>query len=131
MRPFHLPLATLHRSAFSTAVLLLGVAAVPALAELPTRELLFSQDTQLPSPKVRANVIRVKLPPGVKTPPHSHEGPGPRYVIAGKVKVEDAGRSQIFGPGEVFWETIDPMSIENIGPGDAELIIFEMAPQKQ
>jgi quercetin dioxygenase-like cupin family protein len=72
----------------------------------------------------------VQFPKGYKTPLHTHEGPGPRYVLKGKLKVEDGGQSNVFSPGEVFWETGAEMTVENVGKGEAEIIIFEMAPAK-
>ncbi len=79
---------------------------------------------------VESKVIRVQFPQGYKTPLHTHEGPGPRYVVKGKLRVEDGGESHVFNTGEVFWETGQAMTVENIGEGEAEIIIFEMAPVK-
>jgi hypothetical protein len=31
----------------------------------------------------------------------------------------------------VFWETGAEMTVENVGKGEAEIIIFEMAPAKK
>jgi quercetin dioxygenase-like cupin family protein len=109
----------------------LFAASLPAArADAPVREPLFQKDVELPSAKVRSNLIRVKFAPGAKTPVHTHEGPGPRYILKGSLKVEDAGTVKTYGPGEVFWETGAPMTVENVGGSEAELLIFEMAPQK-
>ena len=43
---------------------------------------------------------------------------------------EDAGQTQVYGQGDVFWETGQEMTVENIGGGDAEIVIFELAPAK-
>ncbi|AMK75425.1 MULTISPECIES: cupin domain-containing protein [Methylomonas] len=95
-----------------------------------TRELLLKKHVTLAAKEVDTNVIRVRFPKGYKTPLHTHEGPGPRYVLKGKLKVEDGGQSNVFGPGNVFWETGAEMTVENVGKGEAEIIIFEMAPAK-
>jgi len=95
-----------------------------------TREQLLKKHVSLPAKEIDANVIRVRFPKGYKTPLHTHEGPGPRYVLRGKLKIEDGGQSNVFGPGEVFWETGAEMTVENVGKGEAEIIIFEMAPAK-
>jgi quercetin dioxygenase-like cupin family protein len=95
-----------------------------------SRELLLKKHVTLAGKEVDTNVIRVQFPKGYKTPLHTHEGPGPRYVLKGKLKVEDGGQSNVFGPGEVFWETGAEMTVENVGKGEAEIIIFEMAPAK-
>jgi quercetin dioxygenase-like cupin family protein len=79
---------------------------------------------------VESRVIRVQFPSGYKTPLHTHEGPGPRYVLKGRLRVEDSGQIQVYGPGDVFWETGAAMTVENISGGDAELVIFELAPPK-
>lgn len=93
-----------------------------------SREVLMKQVLPPLSPSTEARVIRVLFPSGFKTPLHTHEGPGPRYVLKGKLRVEDAGKKQVYGPGEVFWETGAAMTIENISGGDAEMVIFELAP---
>jgi quercetin dioxygenase-like cupin family protein len=92
------------------------------------RQLLLKKDVTLPSAAAQTKVIRVQFPSGYKTPLHTHEGPGPRYVLKGRLKVEDAGQIQIYGQGDVFWETGQEMTVENIGGGDAEIVIFELAP---
>jgi quercetin dioxygenase-like cupin family protein len=119
---------------------LFAAACLPAFAapvgaeEAPSpsmsRKTVLEQEVDLASPHVKAKVLRVTFPQGYKTPLHTHEGPGPRYVLKGKVKIEDNGKSAVYGPGEAFWETGQPMSAENAGEGEAELLIFEMAPPK-
>lgn len=96
-----------------------------------SRELLLKKHVSLPAKDIDSNVIRVKFPKAYKTPLHTHEGPGPRYVLKGKLKIEDSGQTNVYGPGEVFWETGAEMTVENVGKGEAEIIIFEMAPAKK
>ncbi len=98
-------------------------------AVMPPRQVLLEQTVDLSAKKVRTSVSRLVLPKGFKTPQHVHDGPGPRYVLKGRVKIEQGGQAQEFGPGQVFWETGEPMTAENISEGEAELIIFEMVPQ--
>ncbi len=95
---------------------------------MPSRQTLLKKEVTLPSTQMLTNVIRVEFPPGFKTPTHTHDGQGPRYVVKGHLKVEDAGKSQVFGPGDVFWESGQPMTVENVGGADAEFVIFEIAP---
>jgi quercetin dioxygenase-like cupin family protein len=101
-----------------------------ALAETAAspRETLLAKPITLPSSSVNAKLIRVKFPPGYKTPLHTHDGPGPRYVLKGKISVEDHGKSFTFKAGETFWETGEEMTAANAGPEEAEMLIFEMAP---
>ena len=93
------------------------------------RTTLLEQKTELSSNMVNAKVIKVLFPVGFKTPLHTHDGPGPRYIMKGKLKVEDKA-SKTYSAGEVFWETGEEMTIENVGDDVAEVIIFEMAPAK-
>ncbi|MCX7109109.1 MAG: cupin domain-containing protein [Proteobacteria bacterium] len=96
---------------------------------MPSRQTLLKKEVTLPSStQMQTNVIRVEFPPGFKTPSHTHEGQGPRYVVKGHLKVEDSGKSQVYGPGDVFWESGQPMTVENVGGADAEFVIFEISP---
>ena len=80
-----------------------------------SRESLLNKRVALESNDIDARVIRVRFPKGFKTPLHTHEGPGPRDVLKGKLKVEDDGQSHTYVPGDVFWETGKEMTVENIG----------------
>ncbi|GAB4258927.1 MAG: hypothetical protein Kow0065_08770 [Methylomicrobium sp.] len=105
--------------------------ATSALAEEKfQRNLMMEHQVQLPSNTVNAKTIKVTIPAGFKTPDHTHDGPGPRYVVKGKLKVVEGGKEGVYSAGEVFWETGGLMSVENIGKDAAELIIFELAPSK-
>ncbi|MDD5266489.1 MAG: cupin domain-containing protein [Methylococcales bacterium] len=94
------------------------------------RTVLLENKLELPGNNVNAKVIRVTFPPAFKTPWHTHEGPGPRYVVKGKLKVVEGGKSGTYSAGDVFWESGNLMSVENLSENAAELIIFELAPAK-
>ena len=98
--------------------------------ENPTlnRTILLENKVELPSNNINAKIIRVTFPPAFKTPWHSHEGPGPRYVVKGNLRVVEGGKTSTYSAGDVFWESGHLMSVENIGEDSAELIIFELAP---
>jgi quercetin dioxygenase-like cupin family protein len=117
-----------------TAILftvVLGISSTQAEEiKMPPRQILFEKVVELPSNQINARVIRVIFPQGYKTPLHTHEGPGPRYVLRGRVKIEESGQIHEYGPGEVFWETGQWMSAENISEGEAEMIIMELAAPK-
>ncbi len=117
---------------FLLAVLLavLPFSAAKAEEAQASRQLLLKKEMTLPSSQAQTKVIRVHFPAGYKTPLHTHEGQGPRYVLQGRLKIEDAGKTEVYGPGEVFWETGQEMTVENIGGSDAEIVIFEIAPAK-
>ena len=111
------------------ALLLINVYAVSAEEKSAlNRSTLLSNKIELPSKNIDAKVIRVTIPPAFKTPWHTHEGPGPRYVVKGKLKVVEGGKTNTYSAGDVFWESGHLMSVENIGEDSAELIIFELAP---
>jgi len=92
------------------------------------RTVLLENKVEFPSNNINAQIIRVTFPIAFKTPWHTHEGPGPRYVVKGKLKVIEGGKMNIYSVGDVFWESGNLMSVENIGDDLAELIIFELAP---
>ncbi len=96
---------------------------------MPPKEPLLEKSVELSSNKINAQVFRILLPKGFKTPQHIHNGPGPRYVVKGRVKIEEGGQTQEYGPGQVFWESGAAMTAENVSDGEAELLIFEIAPQ--
>ena len=122
---------TSHIISIPAAIVLAACAIVASAEETHAhRQLLLEKEATLPSNLVKNRVIRVQFPSGYKTPLHTHEGPGPRYVIKGRLKIEDAGQTRVYGQGDVFWETGQEMTVENIGGGDAEIVIFELAPAK-
>ena len=114
-----------------TSLLFINIKTVSA-QENPTfdRTVLLENKVELPGNNVNAKVIRVIFPPAFKTPWHTHEGPGPRYVVKGKLKVVEDGKTKTYAVGDVFWETGHLMSVENIGEDSAELIIFELVSEK-
>ncbi len=97
---------------------------------MPERQVLMSRPVTLQSNRVMTKVIRVEFPKGFRTPEHIHKGPGPRYVLQGRIRIIDQTGTRVYGPGEVFWETGDPMVAENVAEGTTILLIFEMAPHK-
>jgi len=102
-------------------------------AEKPVfnRKVLMENQVELPSKHITTKTIRVIFPPAYKTPQHTHEGPGPRYVIKGKLKVIEGGKTNIYQAGDVFWESGQLMSVENLSGQAAEMIIVELVPAIQ
>jgi len=125
IKPAKIILATL-------ATLLLINAQVVSAQDKPTlnRAVLLENKVELPSNNINAKIIRVTFPIAFKTSWHTHEGPGPRYVVKGKLNVVEGGKTNTYSVGDAFWESGDLMSVENIGEDSAELIIFELAPDK-
>lgn len=114
-----------------TAILFINIQTTSA-QENPAinRTILLENKLELPSNNVNAKIIRVTFPPAFKTPWHTHEGPGPRYVVKGKLKVVEGGKTNTYFAGDVFWESGHLMSVENIGEDSAEIVIFELVPIK-
>ncbi|MGX2040986.1 cupin domain-containing protein [Methylocaldum sp. MU1018] len=119
----------LFSTAFFSAAAWAGVTSTEE-PKMPPRQVLLEKMVELPSNKVNARTVRIIFPEGYKTPLHTHEGPGPRYVVKGKIKIEEGGQVREYGPGEVFWESGQWMTAENVGQGEAEIIIFELATPK-
>ncbi|MEY4718955.1 MAG: hypothetical protein RL563_1573 [Pseudomonadota bacterium] len=115
-------------SVFTVGLCLSQGLAADEVASKFSRENLLKKRVTLSSKEIDTHVIRVRFPKSYKTPLHTHEGPGPRYVLKGKLKVEDSHQSTVYAAGEVFWETGEAMTIENVGKGEAEIVIFEMLP---
>ena len=102
------------------AVLLINLNAVSAQEKATlNRTVLLENKVELPGNNVNAKVIRVIFSPAFKTPWHTHEGPGPRYVVKGKLKVVEGGKTVTYSVGDVFWESGDLMSVENLGDDSA------------
>jgi quercetin dioxygenase-like cupin family protein len=111
----------------------MGIGSLPITAQAQGKveqEVLFEKDIELPDKNVQVKIRRVKFPVGYKTPEHTHKGPGPRYILKGKLEVIEGGVTGTFGPGEVFWESGIPMTAENVADEETELIIIELLPAK-
>jgi len=107
----------------ATAAASADVAGLPA--PMDSRRLLErSEDAN--GTHLKTTVTRVTLPAGYKTPLHTHESPGPRYVLKGRLKVEESGKSQVYEAGSAFWESGQWMTAENVGEGVVELLIVEI-----
>ena len=116
------------RSLLLMSFVAMGSMPITAQAQGLQAKVIFEQAAELADKNVNVNIKHVTFPVGFKTPEHSHKGPGPRYVIKGEMEVIENGVTGTFGPGEVFWETGNPMTAENVGGEEAELIIIELLP---
>ncbi len=114
------------------SVLFLGIVQTASAQEKTgmNRTVLLEKKLELSSPNINTKMVRVEFPPASKTPWHTHEGPGPRYVVKGTLKVVEGGKTNTYSAGQVFWESGELMSVENVGDEKAEVIIFELAPVK-
>lgn len=122
--PLRIPLCLMLAGALGTST------AIAEETPMPPRQILLEKTTELPANPINAKIIRVSFPRGFKTPLHTHEGPGPRYIVQGKVRIDEGGQVNTYGPGEVFWESGQWMTAENVGDEEAVMIIFELAKPK-
>jgi len=129
---------TRHVSLAIVTVVLLAICVI-CLGSLPltaqsqgkmAQKVLLEKAVELPSEKVNVKIRQVTFPVGFKTPQHTHEGPGPRYILKGKLEVIEGGVTGTYGAGEVFWESGIPMTAENVGSEETEVIIIELLPVK-
>jgi quercetin dioxygenase-like cupin family protein len=94
-----------------------------------SKELLFENKTALKSNRIHAKMIRITFPPHYKSPWHTHQGPGPRYILKGSLKITEGKQVNTYSAGEVFWESGQRMRAENLSNEEAELVLFELVPQ--
>jgi len=106
-----------------------GTARAETTDPQPSRQSLLRKAVDLAAPQITTNVIRVTFPAGSKVATHTHPGPGPRYVLKGKLKVVDGGQTHVYTAGDVFWETGREMTVENVAGDESQMVIFEMAPR--
>lgn len=114
-------------------VLVMCLGSLPLTAQAQGKvpqKVLFEKVVELPSKNVNVKIRHVTFPVGFKTPEHTHEGPGPRYILQSKLEVIEGGVTGTYGAGEVFWESGIPMTAENVGGEEATFIIIELLPVK-
>jgi len=123
------------KSISSLAILILSIGLINPLTVLAdasasmSKELLFENNTALKSNRIHAKMIRVTFPPLYKSPWHTHQGPGPRYILKGSLKITEGKQVNTYSAGEVFWESGQRMRAENLSNEEAELVLFELVPQ--
>ena len=112
---------------YALIITMTGIHSLPAHAQPSMdKKILLEKNVELADNKFKARMIRVIFPPGFKTPWHTHRGPGPRYVVKGKLKIIEEGQAKTYSAGEVFWESGKRMSAENLTGEEAEVVIFEL-----
>lgn len=114
---------------YALIITMTGIYSLPVHAQPSIdKKILLEKNVELTDNKFKARMIRVTFPPGFKTPWHIHRGPGPRYVVKGKLKIIEEGQAKTYSAGEVFWESGKRMSAENLTGEEAEVVIFELGP---
>ena len=79
--------------------------------------------------KYKLRVTETTYKPGGYTGEHQHVGPGLRVVTAGELTFAQDGKTRIYKPGEVFYESGDVTNAAcNKGNVPAVVLIFEILP---
>jgi len=79
----------------------------------------------------------LELQPGAETPPHTHKGPGLRYVLDGAISIawKDRG-TEVFKAGSTYFEGAgenhppSQMSAKNAAEGVTRVVIVELLPKE-
>ncbi len=79
--------------------------------------------------KLKVRVLKVMLPKGFKQIAKIYPIPGPRYVLKGRVRISVVGKSEEFGPGQLFWENGGQVLSENISDSEVDLLVTETLPE--
>ena len=66
---------------------------------------------------------RVDFPLGGVARPHTHPGPGIRYLLRGEIEIETEGRSTFYGPGGAWFESgPDPVTARASGHTETSFV---------
>jgi len=79
----------------------------------------------------------LELQPGAEIPPHTHKGPGLRYVLDGAISIawKDRG-TEVFKAGSTYFECAgenhppSQMSAKNAAEGVTRVVIVELLPKE-
>jgi len=124
----HFAVLTLSALAASAFLITGTQAADPAK---PIKEKFIDRNVELPDKDFNILVRTVEWPVGYKSKPHTHKGPGPRYVLSGKVRIDDQGKIGEYSAGETFWHVGGfDHTAENIADGPTKVLIIELLPKK-
>ena len=122
--------ATLGCLLLSTIALVFTIALASDSSAKPEKHEFIRQAVTLPDSDISVLVRKVKWPVGYKSAPHTHKGPGPRFVMSGRVQIDDQGKIGQYSAGEVFWHPGGfPHTAENIADTPSEVLIIELLPK--
>ncbi len=83
-----------------------GHALVWELAEYGVDDALLAAEVELdPAVGWLMRCDRVDFPPGGIAYTHTHPGPGIRYLLHGSIRIDSAGESHHYGPGQPWFES--------------------------
>jgi len=92
---------------------------------------------EIPAGQRVMRLTMLELQPGAEIPPHTHKGPGLRYVVDGAITVawKDRG-AQTFKAGSTYFEGAGEnhppgqMSAKNAADGMTRVVIIELLPKE-
>ena len=92
---------------------------------------------EVPAGQRVMKLTMLELQPGAEIPPHTHKGPGLRYVVDGAITVawKDRG-TQTFKAGSTYFEGAGEnhppgqMSAKNAADGVTRVVIVELLPKE-
>lgn len=87
----------------------------------------------MPEPMMRARIMTI--PAGFRSPPHTHDGPGIRYVLEGQITIYwKDGSKRSYGPGDTYFEgpgenhPPNEMSAANEGDVPVKIYVVDLHP---
>jgi quercetin dioxygenase-like cupin family protein len=83
---------------------LVGTPAASALQACADSRITLAEPVALPAAEVLLRCDRVDFPPGGEALTHVHQGPGIRCLLAGAIRIDAAGQSHAYRPGEAWFE---------------------------
>jgi quercetin dioxygenase-like cupin family protein len=118
----------------------LAIGGMPAQAQQHPIQMTPLESVDLPSPPPGPQTLRMtmlEMQPGAKIPPHTHAGPGIRYVLEGAITIawKDRG-TQTFKAGSTYYEGAGSnhppgeMSALNAAKGVTRVLIVELVPKE-
>jgi quercetin dioxygenase-like cupin family protein len=66
---------------------------------------------------------RIDFPPGGIAYRHTHPGPGIRYLIHGSIRIEAAGETHDYGPGQAWFESGPEPVLATASPSDGSAFV--------
>ena|SRR5207244_2945797 len=130
------------RSTTLTSLLAMCLVGVASLADAEDQKFKASMLEQvdlgdMPAGQRVMRLTLLELQPGAEIPPHTHKGPGLRYVVEGAITVawKDGG-TQTFKAGSTYFEGAGQnhppgqMSAKNAADGMTRVVIVELVPKE-
>jgi quercetin dioxygenase-like cupin family protein len=129
----------LSRSMMLTSMLAMCLVSLANAEEMKFKAMVLEQVDlgNVPAGDRIMRLTMLELQPGAEIPPHTHKGPGLRYVVDGAISVawKDRG-TQIFKAGSTYFEGAGEnhppgqMSAKNAAEGVTRVVIVELLPKE-